>query len=56
MEQDTIYTIGYSGFQVEDFISTLKKNGVNALIDVRSEPHSAYHHDFAHAGLKLRRL
>ena len=46
MEKDTIYTIGYSGFQVDEFISTLKRNGVNALIDVRSEPYSAYHHDY----------
>ncbi len=41
-----IYTIGYSGFGVEDFVATLKKHSINLLIDVRSCPHSAYRKDF----------
>lgn len=35
-----IYTIGYFGFDIESFISTLKKYNINNLIDVRSIPHS----------------
>lgn len=35
-----IYTIGYSGFDIESFISTLKKYNINSLIDVRSNLHS----------------
>lgn len=32
---DTIYTIGYSGFKIDDFVKTLKENGVSVVIDVR---------------------
>lgn len=35
-----IYTIGYTGFTVEEFISTLKKYEINVVIDVRSSPYS----------------
>ena len=38
----TLYTIGYSGFSIDDFVNILKKYGVNALIDVRSNPFSSY--------------
>jgi len=38
----TLYTIGYSGFNVDDFVDILKKYGINVLIDVRSNPFSAY--------------
>ena len=31
---DTIYTIGYSGFKIDDFVKTLKENGVSVVIDV----------------------
>lgn len=43
---NTIYTIGYSGFSVENFVKALKDYGVTALIDVRSTPHSAYYKEF----------
>ena len=39
---ETLYTIGYSGFNVNDFVNILKKYGVNVLIDVRSNPFSSY--------------
>lgn len=41
-----IYTIGYSGFEPENFVRTLKNYGINCLVDVRSNPHSAYFKDF----------
>lgn len=38
-----LFTIGYAGFpDINDFLSTLKKNGIQILIDVRSTPFSAY--------------
>lgn len=37
-----IFTIGYSGFGVEQFVEVLKSYGVTALIDVRSIPLSAH--------------
>jgi uncharacterized protein (DUF488 family) len=43
---DTLYTIGYSGFNVDAFIDALKNNCITALIDVRSNPYSAHFPDF----------
>lgn len=43
---DTIYTIGYSGFSIEDFIAALEANHISALIDVRSQPHSQWYPDY----------
>ena len=40
MKNKIIYTIGYSAYDVTDFISTLKDNGITCLIDVRSIPKS----------------
>ncbi|MBQ9565494.1 MAG: DUF488 domain-containing protein [Synergistaceae bacterium] len=43
----TLYTIGYSGFQLEDFIRTLEQRHVSAVVDVRSSPvASAYFSDY----------
>ena len=42
----TLYTIGYSGFLVEEFIDALKKNNINAVIDVRSSPYSQFFSDY----------
>lgn len=41
-----IYTIGYSGFAVNDFIKVLKRYNVTCLVDVRSLPKSAHFKDF----------
>ncbi len=43
---DTIYTIGYSGFKIDDFVKTLKANGVSVVIDVRSLPYSQFYSDY----------
>lgn len=52
-----LYTIGYSGYpDVEDFISELRKHGIQILIDVRSSPYSAYYESYNKESLtrKLR--
>lgn len=41
-----IYTIGYSKFNIKDFIDTLKKNSINAIADVRSSPFSKFKPEF----------
>ena len=41
-----IYTIGYSGSKIEDFINTLKKYNINSVIDVRSNPHWQFYVDY----------
>ena len=51
---DTLYTIGYSGFQVEDFINTLKSQGILLVVDVRSAPYSHFFSDFNRDVLEQR--
>lgn len=46
MMVNTVFTIGYSGFQINDFIKTLKSKGVSLVIDVRSLPYSQYYTDY----------
>jgi uncharacterized protein (DUF488 family) len=41
-----IYTIGYAGFSLPDFINELKARRITALIDVRSAPFSRTFPDF----------
>lgn len=43
---DTVYSIGYSGFLLNDFITTLQSNKVTLLVDVRSQPYSQYFSDY----------
>ncbi|MEG1567759.1 MAG: DUF488 domain-containing protein [Anaerovoracaceae bacterium] len=43
---NTVFTIGYSGFQINDFIKTLKSKSVSLVIDVRSLPYSQYYTDY----------
>lgn len=43
---NTIYTIGYSGFRIEEFINVLQKMSINIVIDVRSTPVSKYYADY----------
>lgn len=37
-----IYTIGYGGRKFEEFLSLLKRHGINLLVDVRRFPKSKY--------------
>lgn len=43
---DTVFSIGYSGFSVNDFINALKSNKISLVIDVRSMPYSQYFSDY----------
>ncbi len=47
-----LFTIGYSGFVIEDFIIALKKKSIGALVDIRSSPYSSYFKDYDTANLK----
>lgn len=53
---DTIYTIGYSGFSIDDFVNALQSNRISLLVDVRSQPYSQhfpdYHKDILEKTLK----
>lgn len=35
-----VYTIGHSSHDITDFLDLLKKNGIEMIVDVRSEPYS----------------
>lgn len=41
-----IYTIGHSDLTIETFVELLKKNDIQALVDVRSYPYSKYASQF----------
>lgn len=43
---NTVFTIGYTGFQISEFIETLKYNKISLVIDVRSLPYSPYYLDY----------
>jgi len=37
-----LYTIGHSIYEMDDFVLLLKKNNINAIVDVRSTPYSKF--------------
>jgi uncharacterized protein (DUF488 family) len=41
-----LYTIGYSGYSLNEFLKELKSHHVNCVVDVRSNPHSQRFPDF----------
>lgn len=41
-----IYTIGYTAFKIDDFISILKKYNITCVIDVRSLAYSQHYPDY----------
>lgn len=43
---DTVYTIGYSGFSIKEFIEASNANGISLVADVRSNPYSQYYHEY----------
>ena len=45
-EKFTVYTIGHSTHSADYFISLLQTHGINALVDVRSQPFSRYNPQF----------
>jgi uncharacterized protein (DUF488 family) len=54
LNSHTIYTIGYTAFPIEDFVSTAKQFKIQCIIDVRSSPYSGYYKDYDKETLGLR--
>ena len=48
----TLYTVGHSIYEIEDFISLLKKNNVNTIVDIRSTPYSKFASQYNREDLK----
>jgi uncharacterized protein (DUF488 family) len=47
-----VYTIGHSNHSVEHFLGLLKTNGIEVIVDARSQPYSKYASQFDHDRLK----
>jgi uncharacterized protein (DUF488 family) len=45
-EPAPIFTIGHSNHSLDAFVALLKRHGINAVADVRSQPHSRRHPHF----------
>ena len=43
---DTVYSIGYSGFKIDELIDILKKEEISLVVDIRSNPYSNYYTDY----------
>jgi uncharacterized protein (DUF488 family) len=41
-----LFTIGYANYSLEDFVDILKKQAIDAVADVRSQPYSRYKPEF----------
>ncbi len=50
----TVYSIGYSGFSIDEFTAELERRGVGVLVDVRSSPYSGYYADYDKGSLMPR--
>ena len=46
VSEETIYTIGHSNHEVEDFLALLERYQINAVADVRSVPYSRWQPQF----------
>ena len=51
-QEETIYTIGHSTHNIENFVVLLKRYGINAVADVRSVPYSRWQPQFNREELK----
>ena len=50
----TIFTIGHSNQSADDFVALLKQNGIECLVDVRSDPYSRFVKHFNREVLRTR--
>ena len=48
-----VYTIGYSSFNISNFIRILFENKIDYIVDVRSSPFSSYYSDYNKESLKV---
>ena len=46
MGKTELFTIGYGGRGIDEFVKLLREYEIEALVDVRSQPYSGYHADF----------
>ncbi len=51
-EHTPIYTVGYGGRTLDEFIALLQSNAIGYLIDIRSAPYSRYKPEFSREALE----
>jgi len=49
---DTLFTVGHSTHSAADFVALLQRHAIEAVVDVRSMPRSAYNPQFNRAALQ----
>jgi len=54
MKETTIYSIGYGGKKIDDFIEELKSFEIHFLLDIRSKPFSKWNPQFNKNELKFK--
>jgi len=47
-----LYTVGHSIYEIDNFVSLLKKNEINTIVDVRSTPYSKFASQYNREDLK----
>lgn len=52
MEKQILFTIGHSNLDLETFIDLLKVNGIEVLVDIRSQPYSRFASQFNKAHIQ----
>ena len=50
---NTLYTIGYTSYRIEEFVKTLQLFSIKALVDVRSLPYSSRYPEYNKENLKV---
>ncbi|MBU3981454.1 MAG: DUF488 domain-containing protein [Proteobacteria bacterium] len=53
MNNITLFTIGYSGFTLNEFIDVLSRHGITAIADVRSVPYSKFKPEYNSDHLRI---
>ena len=48
----TLYSVGHSNADIHAFIDLLRRHGIAALVDTRSQPYSRYNQHFSRESLK----
>jgi uncharacterized protein (DUF488 family) len=52
MEPLTLYTVGHGNRTLEEFLALLRGPGIQALVDVRAQPHSGRNPQFSETSLR----
>ncbi len=49
---NTLYTFGYGNLEIKEFLKIIKKNDIEVICDIRSQPYSSYKPEYSKEPLK----